>query len=362
MPSLLFRKRIKKKDVGDFCQKLSMLLDTGYDACSAVRLLAERNPHKKRDRSADGLRRVALLLLPSLTDGYALHESMRDNPEAYALFREYLYQVQVGEDSGRTSDVLLRISEQIKKSNKTMTKLKSALTYPIIVLIATFSIALYLFSNVIPGMISNLQELGISELPTTTKLVMGFGQWMKSYGVFLFVVLFLLAAVLLFYSKTFGKVQMAKVSTRVPLIGQVVENNAMGLYFRSWEQMILAGAEMSISLKSAAEAVPNLFLKRELMIAQRAFADNGIPVHEAISPLECVRALEIQTIRVAMESDKLANTLHILAEDREFEANKSVDALVAAVNPIMIAFAGVIVGILVLSVYQPIISVSSALG
>jgi type II secretory pathway component PulF len=74
-----------------------------------------------------------------------------------------------------------------------------------------------------------------------------------------------------------------------------------------------------------------------------------------------MRALEIQTIRVAMEGNKLAKTLGILAEDREVEATKSIDAMTAAINPLMMVIVGAVVGVLVLSVYQPIISVSSSL-
>lgn len=352
-------KSIKKGDLADFFQKMAMLLDAGYDTCSAVTLLATPPPaEKKRDKSAEGVRSVAELLLPTLTEGFSLHESMEQYPK---YFGTYVHQVGVGEAAGKTGEVLGRISDQIKNASKIMGKLKSALAYPIIVLVFTFSAALYLFTNVIPDMLSMLTSVGVTELPATTQLVMSIGAWLKGNAVPLIIIVGGGTAFLIVYSKTVGRAAMSRIYTGIPLIGRVVQNNAMVLYFRNWQQMILAGAEMSVALKSAADSVTNLYIRRLLSEAQMEYQENGIPVFEALRPVFCLRELEIQTIQVAMESDKLGRSLGILAEDREYEATKSINAMTTALNPILMVIVGLIVGVLVLSVYQPIISVSSSL-
>lgn len=351
---------IKKKDLADFFQKMSMLLDAGYDACSAVTLLAAKPPEgKKHDKTADGIRSVATLLLPSLSEGFSLHESMALYPK---YFETYVNQVEVGEAAGKTGDVLNRISDQIKNANKIMGKLKSALAYPVMVLVFTFGASAYLFTSVIPDMLDMLTDIGVAELPATTQLVMNVGDWMKQNGLVLGLLLGGGIGFLVVYSKTVGKMSMSRISTGLPLIGKVIQNNAMVLFFRNWQQMILAGAEMSVALKSAADSVTNLYIHRVLTDAQKEYQENGIPVFEALRPVFCMRELEIQTIQVAMEGNKLGKTLGILADDREFEATKSINAMTSAINPIMMAVVGAIVGVLVLSVYQPIISVSSSLG
>lgn len=78
--------------------------------------------------------------------------------------------------------------------------------------------------------------------------------------------------------------------------------------------------------------------------------------------VEVIRELELQTIQVAMEGDKLTRTLGILGEGRELEATKSINAMTSAINPIMMLIVGAVVGVLVMSIYGPIISVSSSLG
>lgn len=353
---------IRKKDLADFFQKMSMLLDTGYDACSAVELLAYKPEKKKKghaDHSADGIRKVADILLPDLKEGFSLHEAMGGYPK---YFGEYVNQVEVGEASGKTADVLLRISDQIKNASKIMSKLKSAMAYPIFTLVATFAAAAYLFTAVMPDMLAMLADVGASEMPASTKLVMAVGDWCKANGLFLLLIIGSIVAFLVVYSKTIGKNTMARVATKIPLLGRVVQNNAMTLYFKNFQQMVLAGAEMSVALKSAAESVTNLYIRRLLMEAQANYAENGIAVYEALRDVEVIRELELQTIQVAMEGDKLPRTLGILGEDREFEATKSINAMTSAINPIMMLIVGAVVGVLVMSIYGPIISVSSSLG
>ena len=211
-------------------------------------------------------------------------------------------------------------------------------------------------------MLGMLMEISTEDIPGTTQLVMNISAWLGSNGVALFVFIALIVGVIVFYAKTFGQMRMSKLAKDFPLIGRVIQNNSMVSFFRNWQQMILAGAEMSVALKSAAEAIPNRYIRREAMRAQHDYEENGIAVHEALRTISCLKALELQTIHVAMEGDRLPKVLGILAEDRELEAQKSINAMTAAVNPILMVIVGLIVGTLVLAIYQPIISVSSSLS
>lgn len=350
---------IKKKDLADFFQKMAMLLDAGYDSCSAVELLAFKEDKKRGDHSADGIRAIANLLLPDLKEGFSLHESMSAYPK---YFGTYMNQVEVGEASGKTGEVLQRMCDQIKNSGAIMQKLKGAMAYPIVTLVFTFAAATYLFTSVVPDMLNMLTDVGVGELPATTLLVMNFGAFLKSNALLLIAAFGGGITFLVIWSKTFGKMAAARQAASFPIIGKVIQNNSMSLFFKNWQQMVLAGAEMSIALKSATSSIPNIYIRKKMLKARDDYANNGIPVYEALRAVFCLRELELQTIHVAMEGGKLDRTLGILAEDREYEAQKSIAAMTAAINPIMMILVGAIVGVLVLSIYQPIISVSQAVG
>lgn len=348
---------ITKKDLADFFQKLAMLIEAGYNSCSAVELLAYKSEDKaKQDRSAEGIRALANILLPDLKEGFTLHQAMAGNKRHFAI---YANQVDVGESSGRTHEVLERISEQIKSANKTMAKLRSAMTYPVLTLAFTFIAAYYLFTQIVPQMLAMLIDVGVTEVPPITTFVMSMGEWMKNNGLLLGALIMAGVGFIVFYGKTAGRDAMSRMATRLPLLGKVVQNNAMATFFKSWQQMILAGAEMSLALTSAAESVQNLYIRRLMIEAKDDYSKNGVQVWEALRPAFCTREMEVQTIQVAMEGDKLAKILGVLAEDREYEANKAVNAISTAINPILLLIVGLIVGVLVFAIYEPIISVSS---
>ena len=356
----LFGTSIKRRDIGDFCQKMSILLDAGYDTCSAVELLAAKPEDKRRmDRSADGIRKVAELLLPDLKEGYSLHEAMATHDKYFA---EWVNEVEVGESSGKSGEVLGRIYDQIKNASKIMGKLRSAMAYPVITLVLTFGVAAYLFTSVMPDMLQMLADVGSTEIPASTQLVMSVGSWFGTYGAFLALILLGIAMGLMIYGQTVGKEVVSKVFTELPFIGRIIQNNSMTLFYRNWQQMILAGAEMSVALESAAAAIKNRYMRNLLADCQTDYAENGIPVYQALRAAPVVRELELQTIQVAMEGNNLAKTLGILSNDREFEATRAINTLTAALNPLMMIIVGIVVGVLVMSIYGPIISVSSSLG
>lgn len=360
MEFTLLSPKIRKKDIAEFFQKMSMLISSGYDSCSAAQMLAAKSDRKRhRDRAAEGIRRTAALVLPALTEGYALYEALGTYPKYFGL---YVKQIQVGEASGKTGEVLLRISEQIKNANKTMRKLRSAMTYPVAVLLFTFGAAYYLFSSVLPDMLAMLRDVGVTELPTTTQIVLTAGEWAKAHGLFLILLFLFGAGILTLYAKTIGRMSMSRLATRIPLIGGIIRNNSMAMFFSNWQLMLLAGAEMSAAMKSAAEAVPNGYMRRLLMSAYYEYSENGVPVYETLVPLEIVRELEVQTIHVAIEGNRITDMLYVLAEDRNYEAERAIKAFTTAINPILIGIVGVIVGIIVMSVYQPIINVSNSLA
>ena len=126
--------------------------------------------------------------------------------------------------------------------------------------------------------------------------------------------------------------------------------------------MLLAGAEMSIAMKTAVDSVGNLYIRGQFINAWRAYSEEGIPVNETLEQVDAMREMEIQTIQVAVSSGSIGQILGVLAEDREFEAERAINRLTAAVNPILMAIVGLIVGVLVMAIYGPIISVTDAIG
>lgn len=350
-------KKCKPLEMASFYQKCAMLLSAGYDVCAACEMLAVPS-RQKHDHTADGIRKVANMLLPELREGFTLHEAMMKHPE----FSAHVNQVEVGETSGRTSDVLDRLCDQIKNSSKVMKKLRGAMTYPIVVLCITFAASAFLFTSIMPEMFSMMSDMGSGEVPATTQMVMNAGNWIKGNFILMLTTLIALLVFITVYAKTIGRMVMSKLAASLPLVGKVIENNSISLFLRNWQQMLLAGAEMSMAMKSGAESVTNTYIQSQIMYAQADYAENGAQVFEALRAVSCLREMELQTIQVGIETGSMSRILGILADDREYEAEQAVNAFTAALNPILLVFVACIVGVMVLSVYEPILSLTNSMS
>lgn len=357
--TLMPEAKIRKKDVGNFFQKLSFLINAGNDVTRSVQILAIKES-KVRDRSGDGIRNVANKILPDLEEGFPLHEAMEGGGKH---FKQFIKQMEVGERTGRVGEVCARIANQIKNESKLTQKLTSAMTYPAIIITLTVGVAIYLFSSVVPDILQMLAEIGSVEVPPVTQFMMNLGDFLLTNYLTIFLVLALAIVSFVVYSKTIGRVAVARMVTHIPFVGKILLNMGMQTFFQNYFEMIEAGAEMSESLYTAADSVQNLFMHERLMIAQIDFEKNGMPVHEVLRKnVPFVREIEIQSLMVALDTEHAAQMLQILAEDREYEAEQSIAAFTTAINPILLVFCGVIVGATVLAVYEPIINVANLLN
>ena len=225
--------RVDQNALAEFAQKLAMLLEAGYDECNACEMLAERT-NKRKDRSTDGIVRVAELLLPELREGFSLSESMKKHPRQ---FSSIIKQVEIGEKSGRLSAVLKRICAQLKSAGKLRARLNNAMAYPIAVLLFTFGAAWYLFSTVVPDLLKMLKQVGVSNVPEVTRIVMDAAEWFQIHKMTVLIVFLSAVLIIWLYARTIGRATMSALVCRLPLIGHVIQHNAMAIFFRSWEDV-----------------------------------------------------------------------------------------------------------------------------
>ena len=358
MASLFSGSFIGKKDLADFFQKMAMLIEAGYDTTSSCELILRRK--NKKDHSADKIRGVAELLVSTLREGFSLHEAMEKHPR---VFSKYVNQVAVGEMSGNTAEVLNRICTQIREGGNMAAKIRGALVYPITVLGITIIAGIYLFTQVMPQMLEMITELTPeSELPWTTRAIIATGDWLKAYGIQVAIIAVLAIIVFTIYAKTIGRRPVSKLVAHMPIVGKIVQNTNMASYYVNWEQMIAAGAEMSIALQSAVDAIGNLDMRLCFQAAQAEYANSGVSISESLEKISYIQEMEVQTIEIALNAGGISKSLKLLAEDREREAERSLDRLTAAISPILIGIVGIIVGIVVMAVYAPITSVANSIS
>ena len=355
----IFTPKVKKEHIAIFLENMSFLIGCGYTAYDAAHWIIDPGG-KKRDSESRAVRVVGSSIIDSLSEGFTLSTAMLRSPK---YFGDYAKQIEAAEESGQVAEVLDQIVSSIRESAGLTQKLKSAMTYPIIVLSITFGVAWYLFSYVIPNILGMLTDVtGTESIPPTTQLVMNITDWMKQYGLAL---LFLIASIVvltLFLANGPLKWAFHRMYTRMPLIGKISLASNVTSWMSSMKYMLQAGAPMASALSTAADSIKNVYMRDQAREAYVLFATTGTAVADALSKCAFFTAMELGTINIGMESGEIVEVLNRLSQRRKEEAEKAISAFIAALNPIIICILGVIVGVIVMSVYGPLINITQSIN
>lgn len=355
----IFTPRVKKEHIAIFLENMSFLIGCGYTAYDAAHWIVDPGG-RKRDKEARAVRAVGMTIIDSLSEGFTLSTAMLRNPK---YFGDYAKQIEAAEESGQVAEVLDQIVTSIRESESLTQKIKSAMTYPIIVLSVTFGVAWYLFSFVIPDILGMLTDVtGTESVPPTTKLVMSITDWMKQYGLSVLLLLIGLIVLLVFLAKGPLKWFFHRLYTRLPLIGKITLASNVTSWMASMRYMLQAGAPMANALATASDSIKNVYMKHQAREAYVLFATAGTAVADALAKCSFFTAMELGTINIGLESGEIVEVLRRLAQRRKEEADKAISAFIAALNPLIICILGIIVGVIVMSVYGPLINITQNLN
>ena len=278
------------------------------------------------------------------------------------FFGEYAKQVEAAEVSGQVAQVLDQIVSSIRESSGLKHKIKSAMIYPIIVLSITFGVAWYLFTYTIPDILNMVADLGSGEVPPMTQLVMRITAWMEIYAVPLVLIIVSIILILVFCGKGPFKRLFHRFYTKLPLISKISVATNVCTWMQSLKYMLMAGSPMGESLSAAADSMTNIYMQKQANDAYILFASTGIAVNEALKEFEFLTAMELSTINVGLQSDQIVEVLNRLYLRRKEEAEKSINAFITALNPMIICILGLVVGVIVVAVYGPLMNVTSMIS
>lgn len=355
----IFQPKIKKKDIALFLENLAFMLSCGYNAYDAVYWVVESTKVKKHDKEGARIRLLGNSLLKDLSEGYALSTSMERNQK---YFEAYAKQLEAAEISDNVYQVLDQIVANIREDNELKHKIKSALYYPIIVLSITIGVAWYLFTYVIPDILEMLVDVGSGEVPPMTQMVMSIADWMGRYGLLSVALIVACIALIVFFAKGPFKRQFHRLYTKLPLAAKISLASNVCTWMQSMKYMLAAGSPMAQAMSSAADSMVNVYLRKQANDSYYLYATSGIPVADSLQSCSFLTAMELATINVGLESGQIVEVLTRLAKRRKDETEKAIQAFTTALNPAIICILGIIVGVIVMSVYGPLMNVTSILG
>jgi type IV pilus assembly protein PilC len=342
----LFRSKVKSNELVSFSRQLALLLESGVGIIHCLEL--------QRDQTSDAeLRRVLNQIIPDLRSGSTLSEAMVKYPNVFSNI--YSRMVEVGERTGSLDAVLKNLANYAETESKAISKLKNAMTYPMIVLVLGIVVATILVTFVLPPIINMFGSLG-AELPLITKiLIFGVNFVKDNILIIIGVVLGIVLLVSMYTRTKTGSLNWNRFKLKVPLLGRITHVSELARICRNMALLFRAGLPVNEIIGLTAQASGNKAISKELReVGEDAL--KGLGLSGPMTKRKSFLPLMTELISVGEETGNLEETLIMIALNYETEADIKTQRLLSLIEPTMTIIMGLMVGFLALSIFIPLYS------
>lgn len=338
-------KKITTKDITVFSRQLATMMSSGVPLVQAFEIVGRGHENKS-------MQELILTIKGDVEAGGTLNEAFRKHPKHFSEL--YTNLVTAGEQSGILEQILDKLATYLEKTEALKSKIKGALFYPIAVVVVAFIITCILMIFVIPQFESLFSGFG-ADLPALTRLVINISNWFQANW---YIPIFgSIGAVVAFFqarkrSKRFGHF-LDRVSLKLPVFGDLLDKSAIARFSRTLSTMFAAGTPLVEALESVAGACGNI-VYYDATMKIRDEISTGTQLQTAMRDTGLFPNMVVQMVAIGEESGELDTMLGKVADWYEQEVDDAVDALTSLLEPIIMAFLGIVIGGLVIAMYLPI--------
>ncbi len=340
-------RRISLVDKMLFARNLSVMVNAGMALTQSLDALSQETANLK-------FRRVIEDLHTSITAGKSFAESLRGHVAVFGTL--FANMVEVGETTGKLSLVLKLIANQMQKDNVLRKRVKGAMMYPAVIVIALLCIGALMMIYVVPTLTQTLEELG-ADLPFATRIIIATSKFMVAYAL----LLPLIAAGVIFgfwriLKNKHGKELFDKIVLKLPIFGTLVNQFNAARFCRTLSYLIMSGVPIVRSLEITASVLGNTLFKQATEEAAKGI-QTGKQLNEILSlHPKIFRHIVIQMIQVGEQTGKLSEMLLRLALFFEEDVSNATKNMSTIIEPVLMIFVGIAVGFFAMAILQPIYS------
>lgn len=343
----IFKQRVKVKDLAIFCRQFAIILEAGVPIATALDVLKEQTSNiTLRDCISD--------IYEDIQKGIALSVSMKKHD---SLFPEILiYMVESGELSGMLDKTFSRMAEHFEKENKLHQKIKSAMTYPAIVLLVAVAVIFVLMVKVVPSFSSILGGFGV-EMPIFTRILISISAFFQSFWWLIIGGLVAAVAGISRYRKTDGGRHLfGGLAIRLPILKQVTRNVITARFTRTMGTLMASGVLIIQALEVVRKLLGNIIIEEKIDSVIEDIKQ-GKGLSQPLAAMKYFPPMMVSMIRIGEESGNLDYSLDKAADFFDEEVETSVQQLTSLIEPIIVIFLAVIVAFVILSILYPMMSI-----
>jgi type IV pilus assembly protein PilC len=336
--------KVKTSEMVTFSRQLALLLQSGVGIIQALELLSTQSTDKT-------LRRVLFEVINDIRSGKGLSTALSQHPHVFSTL--YCKLISVGEQTGSLETVLRNLADYTERQAAATAKIKQAMMYPIIVFCLAIAVATIMLTVLLPPLVDMFSRLG-GTLPLPTRMLLSTMTFIQSYGLYLLVVIVALAIVGFLYARTpNGRYNRDKLLLKVPVIGRLGLVNELARACRSLSLLFQAGLPLPEVMTLTARATGNRVVARALgEVEQDMLKGQGLAT--PMSKRKVFLPLMVEMTKVGEETGNLDESLIVVAENYEIEADRRTQTLLGMIEPAMTIAMGLGVGFLALSIFLPI--------
>jgi len=346
------KKKITPKDIAVFTRQLSTMLVAGIPVAQAFEIVGKGHENPS-------MQELIMSIRQDVESGTNLTVALGKHPLQFD--RLYCNLVGAGEAAGILDTILGKVATYKEKIESIKGKIKSALFYPTAVVVVAFIITAVLLIFVIPQFEALFAGFG-ADLPALTKVVISMSRFFTKYWYLIFGGIIGTVVLIGNAYKRSPWMQFAldKALLRAPIIGEIIKKATIARFARTLATMFAAGVPLVESLDSVAGAAGNrLYYEGTLKI--KADVSTGTQLQTAMGATNLFPNMVVQMVAIGEESGELDKMLNKVADFYEQDVDDAVAALSSLLEPLIMAFLGIIVGGLVISMYLPIFKLAAVM-
>lgn len=347
-----FQKKISLREMSLLCRQLSTMVRVGVPILQALNTIEQQTQNKL-------LKSILSKVAGDLSVGTTLSRAFEKHDQYFPpLFTKML---RAAEKGGNLENSLALLADTFNKDYLVNKRVKSALTYPIVVLVVAIALVIFLMVFILPIFVDMFKGMDVP-LPLLTRMLLGMKDFFTSFGLYLLILLAFGGYWLYKWMKTDqGKEKVDEFLFKIPVVKGIIQKMAAYRFSQTLRDLYASGVPIESSLHTVAQVIGNTYVSKHL---KDVIADisRGTGITDALQKTHVFPDLLISMVRIGEETGDMETMLGEVSSYSQYELEQGISQFVSLIEPLMIVFIGVFVGLIVISVVLPMYESMSQIG
>jgi type IV pilus assembly protein PilC len=337
------KKKIKSKDLAVFCKQLHAMLRAGVTLVNSLEILRQQTENKR-------LAKIINHMYEDLQKGNTFSEALSHHKEAFPPL--FVSMVEAGELSGNIDLIMDRLSNHYEKEYKIENKVKSAMTYPLILVFVSVAVVVFLLTTIMPTFVEMYASSGV-ELPRLTQILISISNVIKQYWYIILMIIFILVAGIMLLSRIPEiKHKEDYYKLKLPVISNLLLKISTSRFTRTLSTLMGSGVPLLQALETVSGVTGNAYIGSKILEAKEDVR-RGLTLSQPLRQQGVFPPMVHNMIKIGEDSGSIEEILDKTADFYDEEVDTAVTRMTTLLEPMMIVFMGIIIGFIVIAMLMP---------